>query len=243
MRADVVLVTGAARGIGAAVAAAFVAGGASVVVSDVLDAEGRATAESLGERAFYQHLDVTSESAWKDAVTAAEERFGPVTVLVNNAGIVEFGRLEDQSVAAFRRVVEVNLVGAFLGIRAAATSLRRAGGGTIVNISSTAGLTGYSDVGSYVASKWGLRGLTKTAALELAGDAIRVCSVHPGPIHTPMTAGMDEDAMVAGQPLRRFGEPEEVAETVRFVATTATYTTGAEFLVDGGTMAGVMLPG
>lgn len=173
------------------------------------------------------------------ALELTRARFGGLDVLVNNAGIVDFGAIDEQTLKAFRHVLDVNLYGAWLGMHTAAQALRRTGG-VIVNISSTAGLMGYANLGAYVASKWGLRGLTKTAALELAADGVRVCSIHPGPIHTPMTAGFD-GSMVAGQPIDRFGEPEEVAAMAVFVATEATYSTGSEFVVDGGAVVGSML--
>lgn len=239
LRDRVTIVTGGARGIGAAVARRFVAGGARVVVADVLDEEARTLAAELGDRAVSVHLDVTDADGWQAAVTAAERAFGPVTVLVNNAGIVVWGSIEQVPPEEFRRVLDVNLYGAWLGIRATVPTMRRAGGGCVVNISSTAGLMGYANLGGYVASKWGLRGLTKTAALELARDGIRVCSVHPGPIRTPMVAGLDEST-VADQPIPRFGEPDEVARMVEFVVTGATYSTGSEFVVDGGVVTGAV---
>ncbi|MFE5736191.1 SDR family NAD(P)-dependent oxidoreductase [Streptomyces celluloflavus] len=236
------LVTGAARGIGAAIAQLLAAEGARVIVADVLDADGAAVATRIGDRARYLHLDVTSQDGWNTALKATESTCGPVSILVNNAGIVEWGCIEEQSLASFRRVIDVNLQGAWLGIHTVAPSMRRAGGGVVVNISSTAGLAGYAGIGAYVASKWGLRGLTKTAALELAVDRIRVCSVHPWTIHTPMTADMDESS-TAGQPIPRFGEPEEVARMVLFVAAEATYSTGTEFVLDGGaTLAAAPVP-
>lgn len=238
--ASTVLITGGARGIGAAVARAFHATGAHVVVADVLDEEGGRLAQQLGDRAYYVHLDVTRAEDWSEAVAAAERLAGPLTALVNNAGILAVGSIEAQSEADFRHVLDVNLTGTWLGMRAALPSLRRAGGGTVVNVSSTAGLQGYADIGAYVASKWAVRGLTRTAALEFAPDGVRVCSVHPGPIRTPMTEGM-ADSAVAGQPLARFGEPEEVARMVLFVVTQATYSTGCEFVVDGGAVAGTVV--
>jgi 3alpha(or 20beta)-hydroxysteroid dehydrogenase len=234
-----VIVTGGARGIGAAVARTLVAEGARVVVADILDVPGKALVEEFGGHAMFAHLDVTDPDQWAAVVAAAERSFGPVSVLVNNAGIVEFGRIDEQPPATFRRVLDVNLYGAWLGMRAVLPSLRRAGGGCVVNVSSTAGLLGYANLGAYVASKWALRGLTKTAALEFARDGVRVCSVHPGPIRTPMTAGMDTPAVVAGQPIPRFGEPEEVARMVRYLVVEATYSTGSEFVVDGGAATGV----
>jgi len=234
-----VLVTGGARGIGAATTRGFLERGAFVVIADVLDDAGTALAEELGERAAYVHLDVTEIDDWTSALDFAEQRFGPVSVLVNNAGVVEFGSIDEQTPKAFRHVLDVNLYGPWLGMHTAAPTLRRTGG-VIVNVSSTAGLMGYANLGAYVASKWGLRGLTKTAALDLASDSVRVCSVHPGPIATPMTAGFD-DAMVADQPIPRFGMPEEVAALIVFIATEGTFSTGSEFVVDGGAVVGSML--
>lgn len=235
----VALVTGGARGIGAAVARELVGAGAVVVVTDVLDQEGEQFAADLGERGFYQHLDVTVAEQWEAVVAAAEQRAGPVSILVNNAGIVEFGGIAEQAPESFRRVLDVNLIGAWLGMHTVLPSMRRVGEGCVVNISSTAGLMGYANLGAYVASKWGLRGLTKAAALELAHDRVRVCSVHPGPIETPMTAEIDH-SMADQQPIPRFGTPQEVAAMVRFVITEATYSSGSEFVVDGGAATGVV---
>nr|WP_243851129.1 SDR family NAD(P)-dependent oxidoreductase [Modestobacter marinus] len=232
------MVTGGARGIGAAVAGVLVARGAQVVVADVLAAEGEQLVSTLGAAARYQHLDVADSAAWHSAVMAAESAFGPVTVLVNNAGVVEFASIERSSDEVFRRVLDIDLVGAFFGMRAVLPGMRRAGGGVVVNISSTAGLTGYAGIAAYVAAKWGLRGLTRAAALEFAPDGVRVCSVHPGPIRTPMTAGLGADT-IAGQPIERFGEPDEVARMVAFVVAEATFSTGSEFVVDGGATAGL----
>ncbi|WP_328401633.1 SDR family NAD(P)-dependent oxidoreductase [Nocardia sp. NBC_00403] len=234
------VVTGGARGIGAAIARTLVKSGLGVVVADLLAAEGRATAESLGATAMFRRLDVTDEREWRQVLDDAEANFGPLAVLINNAGIVDFGGIETESPAMFRHVLDVNLVGAWLGMHLAAPRLRAAGDGVIVNISSTAGLTGYPGIAGYVASKWGLRGLTKAAAIELGGSGVRVCSVHPGPIHTPMTAGFDA-SMTAGQPLPRFGEPEEVAAMVGFIVDKATFSTGSEFVIDGGATAGQAL--
>lgn len=233
----VAIVTGGARGIGAAVARLFATEGAAVTVADVLDTEGERLAAELGGPARYAHLDVSAEDGWQTVVADTERELGPVSVLVNNAGILEWGTIEEQPLESFRRIIDVNLQGSWLGMRTVAPSLRRAGGGVIVNISSLAGLTGYAGIGAYVASKWGLRGLTKAAALELAPDGTRVCSVHPGAVRTAMTADF-EDSFTAAQPLPRFGEPEEVARMVLFIAADATYSTGTEFILDGGVTAG-----
>ncbi|MCX4092439.1 SDR family oxidoreductase [Nocardia sp. alder85J] len=231
------IVTGGARGIGAAIAAELVKQGIGVVIGDLLERDGRAVADSLGPTAIFRRLDVTDEGNWRAVAADAAAMFGPPAVLVNNAGIVDFGGIDTEKPTAFRHVLDVDLYGAWLGMRVLVPYLRAAGGGVIVNVSSTAGLVGYADLGAYSASKWGLRGLTKSAALELGHDGIRVCSVHPGPIHTPMTATMDDSVTIA-QPLPRFGEPEEVAAMVRFIVTEATYSTGSEFVVDGGATAG-----
>jgi 3alpha(or 20beta)-hydroxysteroid dehydrogenase len=238
LEGHVVLVTGAARGMGAEHVRQLVDVGARVVATDVLDDEGRALVAALGERAVYQHHDVTSEADWAAAVARAESAFGPIKHLVNNAGIVSFGAIETTSLAEFRRTIDINLTGCWLGMHFAIPSIRRAGGGSIVNIASTAGLQGYANLGAYVASKWGLRGLTKAAALELGPLGIRVNSIHPGPIRTPMIAGLDADALAATQPIARVGEPEEVTALLLYLLADATYSTGHEFVIDGGAVVG-----
>lgn len=235
---QVVLVSGGARGMGASHVRGLVAAGASVVAGDVLDDDGEALAAELGDSVTYVHLDVTHEAQWLNAVAVAEQRYRPLTGLINNAGIVTRGRIDDLDLDEWHRTLDINLTGVMLGMRAAAPSIRRAGGGAIVNISSTAGLQGYANIGAYVASKWGVRGLTKTAALELGPWGIRVNSVHPGPIRTPMLAGVRDD-IAAGQPITRLGEPEEVTRLVMFLLRDATYSTGHEFAVDGGAVVGV----
>lgn len=239
----VAIVTGAARGQGEAEARRFVAEGASVLLTDVLDEEGEAAAASLGEAAAYRHLDVTSEEEWVGAVADAEERFGPVTILVNNAGILDFSSVEHQDVGKFRQVIEVNLVGTMIGIKSVTPSMRRAGGGSIINISSNGGIMGLPSLGAYVSSKWAVRGLSKTASMDLGKRGIRVNSVHPGGIDTPMTRSDDLDpndtTFARTLPMKRFGLAEEVANVVTFLASDeASYVTGAEWSVDGGATAG-----
>jgi 3alpha(or 20beta)-hydroxysteroid dehydrogenase len=236
----VAIVTGAARGQGEAEARLFVAEGARVVVADVLANEGAAVASSLGDAAVFAPLDVTDEDQWRSAVDLAEERFGPVDVLVNNAGVLMFQSIDKTDPADFERVMRINVHGVFLGIRAVTPSMERAGGGSIVNISSTAGLTGLPFLGAYVASKWAVRGLTKTAAIDLGGKGIRVNSVHPGGIDTPMLAGTSPDAPFYRRlPVPRMGRADEAARAVLFLASDeSSYTTGAELAVDGGATCG-----
>ena len=235
------VISGGARGMGASHSRAIAAEGGNVVIADILEEDGQALAEELGEVARFVHLDVTDADAWERAVATAVDAFGGVNVLVNNAGILVQGAIIDGDPEGFRRVVDINLTGVYLGMRAAAPAIRDAGGGSIVNISSTAGLQGYAYLSGYAASKWGVRGLTKVAALELGPLGIRVNSVHPGPIETPMTAEIGDD-VAAGQPIGRFGTPEEVSKLVCFLASDdASYSTGAEFIVDGGQTTGAVV--
>lgn len=236
-----IVITGGARGIGAATAKLLAEGGARVMIADILDKEGEALTKQLGAAVVYRHLDVTKPEEWRAAIAEAEAKFGKLNALFNNAGIVAFGSVADCPPEDFKRVLDINLYGVFLGIRESAPALRRAGGGVIVNTSSTAGLQGYASLAAYVASKWGVRGLTKAAALDLAADQIRVLSLHPGPIHTPMTEGLSDDIAKA-QPIPRFGEAEEVAKMARFLFTEASYSTGSEFVIDGGAVTGQVLP-
>ncbi|MDX8029354.1 glucose 1-dehydrogenase [Lentzea sp. BCCO 10_0856] len=243
MRLDgkVALITGAARGQGAAAARRFVAEGARVMLTDVLDDQGKELAAELG--AEYSHLDVSSEEDWAAVVASTVDTLGDITVLVNNAGILHFSALADTTLADYQRVIGINQVGTFLGMRAVVESMTRAGGGSIVNVSSVEGLAGMPYLVAYTASKFAIRGMTKVAALELGQHGIRVNSVHPGAIDTPMvseTLGRPIDISPIGKKvaLRRVGQPEDVANVVLFLASDdSAYCTGAEIAVDGGATA------
>jgi 3alpha(or 20beta)-hydroxysteroid dehydrogenase len=230
---------------GAAEARLFVAEGGRVVIGDVLDEEGGRVAAELGEAAIYVHLDVTQEADWQKAVAKAESTFGKLDVLVNNAGILRFGMLEETELEEYELVIRINQTGVFLGMKTAAPAMRRAGAGSMVNISSLAGMKGIGGAVAYTASKYAVRGMTKTAAIELGSAGIRVNSVHPGGIETPMTspvgASSEPGAQEYSYPIPRIGRPEEVAQLVLWLASDkSSYSTGAEFLVDGGDMAGHM---
>lgn len=230
----VVLVTGGARGMGASHAQALAAEGARVLIGDVLDDEGNAVAEELGDSGHFVHLEVSDPDQWDHAVAEAVNRFGRLDALVNNAGIVKLGSLRGSSVSDWHRVLDVNLTGAYLGMRAAIEPMITGGGGSIVNISSVEGLAGSAHLHSYVAAKFGLRGITKSAAVELAQYKIRVNSIHPGLVHTPLSQGVTEEFMQP-IPLRRGAAPAEVSTFVVFlVSEESAYATGAEFVVDGG---------
>lgn len=233
----VAIVSGGARGMGEAHARLLVAEGAAVVIGDVLQREGEALAQELGESARFVPLDVRSSESWSAAVDHAQTEFGDVTVLVNNAGIFTMGDLESGTEAEYRRVIDVNQVGVFLGMKAVVASMRRAGGGSIVNICSTSGIVGCAGTMAYVASKFAVRGMTKVAALELAANGIRVNAVCPGEIDTPMAAEVSGAAVpdFTAIPLGRMGRPEEVSYLVAFLASNeSSYITGAEYVVDGG---------
>lgn len=235
----VVVITGAAQGQGAAEARVFAAGGARVVLLDVRDDAGRALADELtqrGDEAEYRHHDVTDEQAWGELAGHLASHYGRVSVLINNAGIAFRFGLMDTDAADFTRVIDVNLVGPFLGIRALAPLMRDSGGGSIVNIGSAAGMSGHFSA-AYSSSKWGLRGLTKVAAMEFAPWKVRVNAVHPGIVNTALVPGDTTfpDAMLEHTPLGWVSEPEEVASVVAFLAGPAAgYITGADIPVDGG---------
>lgn len=234
----VVLITGGSRGQGAAHARAFVEEGAKVVITDVLVEEGQALAAELGDNATFLKHDVTSELQWTSIVEQTEAIYGPINVLVNNAGIVISKPFEDLSEAEYRKVIDINQVGVFLGMKAVVPSLKKSGNGVIINISSINGLRGSAGTLAYDASKFAVRGMTKSAAIELAPYGIRVNSIHPGVILTPMVAQSDvsdvADQLAENVPLKRAAQPEEVSKLVLFLAGDASYSTGSEFILDGG---------
>ena len=247
-----VLITGAAGGQGASHARAYLEEGANVVIGDVRDELGGAVAKEGGERALFVHLDVTSESDWAAAITATEPRFGPLSILVNNAGIgsppvlIENGSQED-----WQRIIAVNLTGTYLGIRAATPSLRRGGGGSIVNIASMAAHTGIAYLAPYVVSKWGVRGLTRAAALELGRDNIRVNSVSPGVVETPFITeplrpgveAVSDSYSVEPFAIKRMAEPQEITNVVLFLTSDeASFVTGSDLVADGGLLLGPAVP-
>jgi 3alpha(or 20beta)-hydroxysteroid dehydrogenase len=233
----VALISGGARGIGAATASRMLKEGAKVVVGDVLDEDGAALAAQLGSGVRYVHLDVTDPAGWQQAVDEAVSAFGGLSILVNNAGIVNFGRIDDYPHEQWARIIDVNLTGVFNGIKAAAPVLARSSPASIINVSSIAGIRGYEQLAGYTASKFGVRGLSKAAALDLGGLGIRVNSVHPGVIQTPMTEGMTFDTVHV--PLHRVGQPTEIADLMVYLAADeSSFVTGAEFVIDGGETAG-----
>ncbi|MGE4365468.1 MAG: glucose 1-dehydrogenase [Mycolicibacterium sp.] len=231
------LISGCAQGMGAADARALIAEGAKVVNGDILDDKGKALADEINaetpDSIRYVHLDVTQADQWEAAVATAVDAFGKLNVLVNNAGTVALGQIGQFDMAKWQKVIDVNLTGTFLGMQASVEAMKTAGGGSIINISSIEGLRGAVMVHPYVASKWAVRGLTKSAALELGSHNIRVNSVHPGFIRTPMTKHFPDNMLRI--PLGRPGQPEEVATFVVFLASDESrYATGAEFVMDGG---------
>ncbi|AHH96786.1 glucose 1-dehydrogenase [Kutzneria viridogrisea] len=234
------LITGAARGQGAAAARRYVAEGARVVLADVLDDLGTALAEELGEAARYLHLDVGDEGDWQQIA----EEFDHFDVLVNNAGVLHFAAVDQTTLADYERLVRINQIGTFLGMRTVVPGMKRAGGGSIVNVSSVEGLAAMPYLLAYSATKFAIRGMTKVAAVELGAHRIRVNSVHPGAIDTDMVRSalggreVDMTPVVKRVALGRAGRPEEIAELVVFLGSEeSSYCTGAEFVADGGATA------
>ncbi|MEN6442713.1 MAG: SDR family oxidoreductase [Methanoregula sp.] len=234
----VALISGGARGLGATNARALAAEGAKVIIGDTLESEGKQVAKDLGPRGCYVTLDVTESSDWIEAVEIAENTFGPVSILVNSAGMVSPAPFDECTNQQFGESIESNIYGTFYGMKAVIPSMRKAGGGSIINISSFSGRRGYPMAPGCIASKWGIRGLTKSAALDLARYHIRVNSIHLGQILTSATRANDlETGHVA---MNRAGMPEELANAVLFLAgDESSFITGAEIAVDGGESAGL----
>ncbi len=246
LEGKVALISGAARGQGACEGRLFVQEGAKVVLTDVLDEEGESVAADIREQggdAIYLHLDVTQEQQWQDVIQATVDRYGKLDILVNNAGIFPMFRVEETTVELWDQVMDINVTGVFLGTKHAIPAMRAAGGGSIINISSVAGLVGGSRASAYSASKGAVRILTKNTAVQHATDGIRANSVHPGIIVTQMTEELlsDESAReqrLTGTPIGRFGTVDDVAYGVLFLASDeSSYVTGSELVIDGGSTA------
>jgi NAD(P)-dependent dehydrogenase (short-subunit alcohol dehydrogenase family) len=238
----VALVTGGASGIGKATAARIAEEGGSVVIADIQDDAGAAVVseiEKAGGAAAFVHLDVTDEQGWTDAVAATLDKFGGLDILVNNAGIGDTEPLEVTTIDTWNKVVAITQTSVFLGMKAAAEALKQSGHGSVINISSMYGIVGSGVSPAYHAAKGAVRLLTKTTALGWAKEGVRVNSVHPGYIDTPILGDTDRDMLVGATPMARLGQPEEIAAMIAFLASDeASFTTGAEFVVDGGYTAG-----
>ncbi|MCH9804550.1 glucose 1-dehydrogenase [bacterium] len=237
----VALITGGARGQGAAEAELFVNAGAHVVITDVLDAEGDATAERLGAACEFLHHDVASEDQWASVVDTIIERHGRLDVLVNNAGIFRTVGLIETSLEMWQQMMDINQTGVFLGMRTAAPAMQANGSGSIINISSIAGMKSAAVAHAYSASKWAVRGMTKSAAVELAPSGVRVNSVHPGIIDTDMLQEFGQgvrDSIETRIPMGRVASAEEVGKLVLFLASDdSSYCSGHEFVIDGAMIA------
>jgi len=243
----VAIVTGGAQGIGEATARRLAEDGAHVVIADVLDEAGRAVAESIGGSAAFTHLDVTDAQQWHECVAFTAETFGPPSVLVSNAGVMLTGSFEEASIDDFRRAFDVNTLGSFLGIRAVLDPMRRNGGGSVVIVSSVAGLIGIEGMTAYCTSKAGSTMISRCAAIEFGEDGIRVNSIHPGRIETAMSDAGSSDLPTVGSydgpPLGRVGDAAEVAALVSFLASDdSSYITGVQHVIDGGRQAGQKYP-
>jgi len=244
LQGKVAIITGGARGMGAATVRLFVAEGAKVLIADVLEAEGAALAKELGANALFLRHDVTDEASWQAVVAKAKSAFGGIDVLVNNAGVLLFKTIQTTEKNEFERVININLIGTFLGTRIVGAELIAQGKGSIVNISSVDGMKAANGLGAYCASKWAVRGFTKVAAMEYGHKGVRVNSVHPGGVDTAMGNPYAEQKAEVNKrytmvPMQRVGEPEEVARTSLFLASDeSSYLCGAEIAVDGGMLTG-----
>jgi 3alpha(or 20beta)-hydroxysteroid dehydrogenase len=240
----VAIITGGARGMGGATARLFVENGAKVVIGDVLDDVGQALADELGDSAVFLHMDISQSADWQSAIAAAAG-LGQLNVLVNNAAILHVASITDTSEEDYMRVIRINQLGTFLGMQAVIPAMKAAGIGSIINVSSIDGLQSKNGLIAYSASKWAVRGMTKSAAIELGQHGIRVNSVHPGGVKTEMGGGEDTPDEIANEfyknhPLPRVGKAHEVANVSLFLASDeASYCTGSEFVADGGWFAGL----
>ena len=243
------IVTGAARGIGAAISATLAKHGATVVAADVLEVSPDALKTKPKQKIIAAHLDVSDEQNWADVVEKTLAETSRIDILINNAGILEFATIEDTDPSVFRRMLEVNLTGSFLGMRAVIPHMKAAGSGSIVNMSSSSAVLPHNATGAYAASKFGVRGMSRAAALELGPHGIRVNCVLPGGVNTPMTnpSGLASEKFATQfkfVPQQRGCEPEEIADAVLyFAANHSAYCNGAELVVDGGMTAGIYVPG
>lgn len=239
LEGKVAVVTGGAQGLGEAIVREFVNQGAQVVIGDILEKEGLALEKELEGKAKFIKLDVSDEENWKSLINQVDQDMGSVDILVNNAGIVKYVNIEEMEADTYRNIVNVNQVGTFLGMKNVVPSMKKVENGRIINISSVEGLRALPGGAAYESTKFAVRGMTKSAAIDLAQYNIRVNSVHPGAILTPMLkeqlAEGDQEAFYAGVPLSRGGEPVEYAKTIAFLASDeSSYATGAEFVLDGG---------
>lgn len=248
LKNKVAIITGGARGMGESTARLFAAEGAKVVVADLLESEGQALANELGEQGLFVRHDVTDEASWQALIEQADSEFGTIDILINNAGIVLFKRILDTTKEEYERVLNVNLVGSFLGVRMVGEYMIEKGNGSIINISSVDGLSASNSRGAYASSKWGVRGLTQVAAMEFGPHGVRVNSIHPGGINTVMSNPTHQTTDEMNQlfhdvPMQRIGEPEEVSYASLFLASDESrYITGEEIKVDGGMIIGRYTP-
>ena len=249
LEGKVAIVTGGSRGMGEQTVRLFAREGAKVVIADRLQEEGEILAEALGEVVIFQQTDISKESDWLTLLETTQKSFGPPDILVNNAAIQRFFSILDCGVDDFRKVLDVNLVGTFLGLKIVGGAMVRAKKGSIINVSSIDGMRGANGYASYSSSKWGVRGLSKVAAMEFGPNGVRVNSIHPGGVLTvmgnPVGAEVEDiDKGFAAVPLQRSGRPEEIANVSLFLASDeASYICGAEIAIDGGWTAGIYNPG